>query len=421
MSGKPKIEPGLLVIFQYFSIVAMAYFAVLVAFSALRENVLLFPYTRWSFLNFLLYLVLYVYLSIAWLRERNAGWYLPVALAMATAFPICTNIVDYLESPDRTLPVLIQSSWLSFPVLLVPLVIIAWQYRFRYVVLFAVLTGAVEEVMLLPLLWPPNLQTLSIAGQPLIRAFSFGVAGHIVSHLMDTQRAQRRALILANLELNQSAAALQRLAVSRERNRLARELHDTLAHSLSALSVSLEAMKTELPHTDRGLAAMIDRSLQITRSGLTDTRRALKALRADRLEDLGLPLAVQNMAETAAARAGLRLETDIDPHLPGLQPTVEQEIFRIAQEAVENAIHHAGAGTLQVNLLLRKEEVELTVRDDGSGFDPGRVDAADHLGIQGMRERTEACGGKLEIDSRGKSGTTLSVRIPIQYDPRINL
>jgi signal transduction histidine kinase len=420
MAGKTRIEPGLLVIFQYFSVVAMAYFAVLVAFSALRENVLLFPYTRWSFLNFLLYLVLYAYLSIAWLRERDAGWYLPVALAMATVFPICTNMLNYFESPDRTLPVLIQSSWLSFPVLLVPLLIIAWQYRFRYVVLFILLAGAVEEAMLLPLLWPPNLQTLSIAGQPLIRAFSFGVAGHIVSHLMDAQRAQRRALIHANLELSRNSGALQRLAVSRERNRLARELHDTLAHSLTALSVNLEAMKTELP-SGAGLAAMLDRSLQITRNGLTDTRRALKALRADELEDLGLPLAVLNMAETAAARAGLRLETDIDPRLPSLAPAVEQDLFRISQEAVENAIHHAGAGVLRVELRLAKEEVELVIRDDGSGFDPSRIEAADHLGILGMRERAETGGGTLEIESRAESGTTLRVKVPLRHDPRINL
>ena len=146
---------------------------------------------------------------------------------MAAGFPVLGNVMSYLESPDQTLPVLIQSSWLSFPVLLVPLIFIAWQYRFRYVMLFSVLAALVEEILLLPLLWPPDPEQLLILGQPLIRAFSFGIVGQIVCHLMDTQRAQRRRLIQANRELSRSADTMQRLAVSHERNRLARELHDT--------------------------------------------------------------------------------------------------------------------------------------------------------------------------------------------------
>jgi signal transduction histidine kinase len=415
MPEKTRIEPGLLVIFQYFSVVAMAYFAVLVAVAALRENPFQFPFIRWSFLNFLLYLVLYLYFSSPRLRERNASWYLPAALGMAAAFPVLANTVIYLEAPERTLPFLIQSSWMSFPVLLVPLVFIAWQYRFRYVILFIVLAALLEECLLLPLLWPVSLENITIAGQPLIRAFSFGVVGHIVVHLMDTQRAQQRALLQANLELYRNGDALQRLAVSRERNRLARELHDTLAHSLTALSVSLEAMKTELPSAGSGLADMLGRSLKIAREGLTDTRRALKALRADVLEDLGLPLAVRQMAETAAARAGVILEADLNERLPGISPALEQEMYRVAQEAVENAVHHAGARTLRVELHRRGKELELIVRDDGAGFDPDQVESSDHLGIRGMRERAEAAGGTLEIDSREDAGTTVKVRVPMGY------
>ncbi|MGB7538497.1 MAG: sensor histidine kinase [Anaerolineales bacterium] len=413
MAQKTKIEPGLLVIFRYFLIIAMAYFAILVALSAMQVDVLRDSYVRYSFLNFLLYLFLYVYLSVSWLRERNPNWYLPLALAMAAAFPVLANVMSYGGTPDRTLPVLIQSSWLSFPVLLVPLVLIAWQYRFRYVMLYTVLAALVEEILLLPLLWPPNPEQLTIAGQPLIRAFSFGIVGQIVSHLMDTQRAQRRRLIQANLELSRNADTLQRLAVSHERNRLARELHDTLAHSLTALSVSLEAMKTELPLPGGELAETLDRSLRIAREGLTDTRRALKSLRADALDDLGLPLALRNLAETAAERAGVGLALDIDGVIPALSPAAEHAVYRIAQEAVENAVHHAGAGTLSVTLRARADGLELSVRDDGSGFDPQRVDEQDHLGILGMRERAEACGGTLDIISRKDEGTTLELRIPV--------
>ena len=411
----------MLVIFRYFLIIAMAYFAILVALSAIQTDVLRDSYVRYSFLNFLLYLCIYIYLSIPWLRERNARGYLPLALAMAAAFPVLANVMSYLGAPDRTLPVLIQSSWLSFPVLLVPLVLIAWQYRFRYVMLFTILAALVEEILLLPLLWPPNPEQLTIAGQPLVRAFSFGIVGQIVCHLMDTQRAQRRRLMEANLELSRNSDMLQRLAVSHERNRLARELHDTLAHSLTALSVSLEAMKTELPAPGGALGMSLDRSLQIAREGLSGTRRALKSLRADALEDLGLPLAVRNLAEAAAERAGLRLELILDKNIPALPPSVEHSVYRIAQEAVENAVHHAGLGVLRVEMGASGGELKLSVCDDGSGFDPDSVDRQDHLGILGMRERAEACGGGLEIISRKDEGTALHLRIPIKNDTRANL
>jgi signal transduction histidine kinase len=421
MSEKTRIEPGLLVIFRYFLVVAIVYFALLVAVSSLQVDVLRDSYVRWAFLNFLLYLVVYIYLSVPQLRERNGRWYLPLALAMAAAFPVLANVMTYLEAPEQTLPVLIHSSWLSFPVLLVPLVFIAWQYRFRYVMWFTLSAALVEEVLLLPLIWPPNPQQLTILGQPLIRAFSFGIVGHVVCHLMDTQRTQRRKLMQANLELIHGADATQRLAVSHERNRLARELHDTLAHSLTALSVSLEAMKTELPEPGGELGAMLNRSLEITRDGLNDTRRAMKALRADALEDLGLPLAVRHMAETASQRAGVGLESEIEETIPSFPPSVEHGVFRIAQEAVENAVHHAGSKKLRVTLAIRDGALELAVRDDGSGFDPASVNEQNHLGIRGMRERAEACGGTLSIESRKEEGTTLLLSVPIGYGPRSNL
>ncbi|MBN1439538.1 MAG: sensor histidine kinase [Anaerolineales bacterium] len=421
MARKTRIEPGLLIIFRYFLIIAIAYFAILVTLSSIQTNILQIPYLRWSFLNFLLYLILYAYLSIPWLRERNPDWYLPLALAMAAGFPVLANVMSYLETSDRTLSVLIQGSWLSFPVLLVPLVILAWQYPFRYVLLFTVLAAAAEEILLIPLLWPPRPEQLTVVGQPLIRAFSFGIVGHIVCHLMETQRAQRRRLMRANLELIRNADAQQRLAVSHERNRLARELHDTLAHSLTALSVSLEAMKTELASGGGECPAMLERALRIARDGLTDTRRALKSLRADALDDLGLPLAVRNLAEAAAERSGLRLDCQIEESLPALPEAAEHALYRIAQESLDNAVHHAGAGSLRVELAARGGAVEFAVRDDGSGFDPERIDEQDHYGIRGMRERAQACGGALEIESRKDEGTALRVRIPVGHDPRSDL
>lgn len=413
MVGNRRIEPGLVVIFRYFSAIAMLYFAIIVAITTSQEGTIFVPYLRWSLINLLLYLVVFIYLSWPRLRERSAPAYLPLALTMATVLPFLTNILDYLSPTERTLMSLILRSWLMFPILLVPLVILAWQYRLRYVILFAALTALFEEVMLLPIVGSLNFESLSILGQPLIRAFCFGLTGQIVCHLMDAQRAQRRALIHANQELSRQASMLEQLTVSRERNRLAREMHDTLAHTLSALSVNLEAMKTTVPSSLVDLQQMLDQSLQITRQGLTDTRRALKALRSNALEELGLSLAIRNLAETIASKNGLALTLKVDEYIPELSPAREQNIYRIAQEALENAARHAGAGKLTVELQLQGKSLLLLVQDDGAGFDPQKAQAGDHLGLMGMQERADSIQGELEIESRVEAGTALRLRLTV--------
>src|SRR5439155_24600069 len=120
------------------------------------------------------------------------------------------------------------------------------------------------------------------------------------------------------------AGTLESLAVSRERNRMARELHDTLAHTLSGLSVQLETVEAYWDVEPRTAHAMLDRALEATRDGLQETRRALKALRASPLDDLGLSLAIQRMAESAVARADIHLDLAIPKQVPPLSPDVEQ-------------------------------------------------------------------------------------------------
>ncbi len=416
-----RIEAGLLVIFRYFAAVAMAYFAVIVTYTATQEGTLWVPYLRWSLQNMVIYLALFLFLSSAWLRRTLKPFYLPLALVIATLGPILSNLFEYFALSERSLPLLIMRSWLLFPVLLVPLVLIAWQYRFRYVLLYTMAVAIMDEMLLLPLVNGLLLQSLSILGQPLIRAFSYGIVGHIVNHLIETQRAQQRALLRANLELSQHAQTLEKLAISRERNRLARELHDTLAHTLSALSVNLEAMKTALDPSLTVPHAMLDRSLQIVRQGLGETRRVLNDLRATALEDLGLKLALQNLAETTAARAGLHLTIHLCNGLDHLSPSIEQNLYRICQEALENVARHAAAENLWVTLECRNKKLILTIQDDGVGFDPTEDIHADRFGLRGMQERAALMGASLDVSSQPERGTMLKLVIPLNDDQRIDL
>ncbi|MDO9301725.1 MAG: hypothetical protein Q7T89_10090, partial [Anaerolineales bacterium] len=143
---------------------------------------------------------------------------------------------------------------------------------------------------------------------------------------------------------------------------------------------------------------LIDKSLESTRIGVDETRRALKALRSNALEDMGLRLAIQRVAESAAARFHLNLTLDLKNPMPSLSPDVEQSIYRIAQEAIENIANHSRAKNFSVHLE-SNGHTTLSIQDDGIGFDLRAKQATGHFGVVGMHERAELAGGKLTIES----------------------
>jgi signal transduction histidine kinase len=206
------------------------------------------------------------------------------------------------------------------------------------------------------------------------------------------------------------AAALEELTISRERNRLARELHDTLAHTLSGLVVQLEAIATIWGSMPLKASAMLEQALDTTRAGLSETRRALQDLLATPLEDLGLTLAIRSLAENVAARGGLRLQLDVPGHIDDLSPEVKQVYYRVAQEALENVVQHASASQVSVSLRHSSGQLILEVSDDGVGFAEESIISCDQLGIKGMQERADLIGGTLEVESQVRQGTTIRLR-----------
>lgn len=228
---------------------------------------------------------------------------------------------------------------------------------------------------------------------------------------MNAQREQRQALADANSQLADYAATVEQLTLSRERNRLARELHDTLAHTLSGVSVQLEAVDSAWESAPDKARELLHKSLAQTRSGLTETRRALQALRASPLEDLGLTLAIRNLATTTAKRAGFTVELDIAESIDQLSMDVEQGVYRIVQEALENTISHANANTVRISLFEQEQDIVLEITDDGRGFDVNATSSNGHYGLQGMRERATMMNGELIVQSQPKEGTELRLTI----------
>lgn len=335
----------------------------------------------------------------------------PLMIAWISALPILTNhLLVPILGPGPLSNVEGQTLRL-LPVLFIALILTAWAYRWPEVVVFSLATAALDIFILLMLgqdLRRPINPTYFVV---VVRTVSFLVVGNFISRLITRLRQQQESLWAANARLTHYASTLEQLTITRERNRLARELHDTLAHTLSGLSVNLETVKAYWDVDEGTARALLDKSLAVTRAGIEETRRALKSLRASPLEDLGLQLALERLMESAAARGGLRTSIHLPAELPPLSPVVEQSLFRVAQEAVENALHHANAQSLCMRLEQAGERLRLTVQDDGLGFNPQGADqgATGHYGLVGMRERAQLVGGELKIDSRPGGGTRVEL------------
>lgn len=403
---RAPLEPGLLQVFR----LAVGVRLILLAVSFFLQRVQAQPrLARYPLLGIVESILLLIYLSWPSLRDRLRRAYLPVALVVASVGPILEHALTIgfrLRGgvPARTAA---TDAWQLILVLFVPLILTSWQYDFKAVLVMCIGTAALDLVVAVPLYLIARSPLGGLATLVLLRTLLFVPVGYLVVRLMRAQRARHQALTRAHAQLARYAATLEQLAVSRERNRLARELHDTLAHGLSAVAVQLEAASALWDSDPATARQMVERSLETTRAGLGEARRAIQALRASPLEDLGLALAVRNLAESVAARAGLSLDVQIADHLGGLAAEVEQCVYRIAAEALSNVARHADAHHLRVRLDRDGGRLTLVVADDGRGFDPGAGVPEGHFGLAGMRERAEMIGGDLTLVSQAGQGTTV--------------
>ncbi|MEZ4622702.1 MAG: histidine kinase [Caldilineaceae bacterium] len=293
-------------------------------------------------------------------------YYLPLGLAGATILPLVDRLVFiriWIEQNQQpvTEQMLSGAGWRVLALLLIPLVFTAWQYDFPRVLVFCGVVFVIDSALLFGFFGFHSTLRVQIIGMVLGQTIIFMGVGYIISRMMDAQRRQRRDLGEANQQLSHYAATIEQLATSRERNRLARELHDTLAHSLSGLAVQLDAVDTAWESAPGEARTLLIKAMAQTRSGLTETRRALQSLRASPLEDLGLRLALVTLAENQARRAGWRLTLDLAEDLEGLPPDLEQILYRVAGEALNNGVKHAAATA--VTLSLRWIDHDLQIAD----------------------------------------------------------
>ncbi|MBI3974162.1 MAG: GAF domain-containing sensor histidine kinase [Chloroflexi bacterium] len=202
-----------------------------------------------------------------------------------------------------------------------------------------------------------------------------------------------------------------RLARAEERSRLAREIHDTLAQGLTAIGLDIEGAMRHLESSPERARERLERALATTRESLEETRRSVLDLRAAPLDSRPLADALVALGRSFTSETGVRVHVQVTGEM-ALPLRVEAELFRIAQEAVANVRKHARATQVEITLRTTPQDVRLSIRDNGAGFEPMRRFEGRH-GIVGMRERVKLLDGQLRIESRPGRGTRVAVRVPL--------
>jgi len=218
------------------------------------------------------------------------------------------------------------------------------------------------------------------------------------------------------LQREQLRALAERLQWVREddRKRVARDLHDQIGQILTAIKMDMTWMTRHLPESEDAVLARLKESIQLINDGVKAVRTICSGLRPGVLDDLGLAAAIEWQASEFASRNGILCQVSVPPvdlHLDGDRATAT---FRIFQECMTNVIRHAQAKSVRVALVQEEENILLVVEDDGIGFsESGLSNTLGSLGLLGMKERAQFCGGDVQISSSPGKGTTVTVRVPV--------
>ncbi|MBM4459579.1 MAG: sensor histidine kinase [Chloroflexi bacterium] len=263
-------------------------------------------------------------------------------------------------------------------------------------------------------------------GEGLVALVLYGVLyafmGAFAGALARADAARRHSQTLlaelqeAHRQLQEYALRAEELAVVEERNRLAREMHDTLGHHLTVASVQLEGAQRLCPTDPEQAATMVGTVRDQVREALGELRSTVAALRSPIETDLDLRSALRRLIDNFERAAGLMVHRILPEGMPPLPDAYRLTLLRAAQEALTNIEKHAQANQVWLVLTIGNEAVALLVGDDGKGV--SRTAGRAGFGLQGLRERAAQLGGELHIEPRAGGGTQLSLRLPLPRSDR---
>lgn len=226
-----------------------------------------------------------------------------------------------------------------------------------------------------------------------------------------TMMAQRR---LREQEQQRAMAEAEFAAILSERNRVAREIHDTLAQGLAATSVQLRLARKLAAINGEESARHLDTAQTLVRGSLEEARNTIWNMRSQVLETGDLPTALKNILKQMADGTELKSEFETTGRVRRLPPVIENNLLRLGQEAITNATKHAQAKTIRVALHFGEKQFQLSVEDDGAGFDAAHPPASEGgFGLVGMRERAKELKGELNIRSHAGAGTKVQLSVPL--------
>jgi PAS domain S-box-containing protein len=234
----------------------------------------------------------------------------------------------------------------------------------------------------------------------------------INSDITERKRGEE-SLVLQREQLRALAERLQSVR-EEDRKKVARDLHDQIGQILTSIKMDLTWVTRRLPKLEIEVLARLTESIQLINDGVKAVRTICSGLRPGVLDDLGLAAAIEWQASEFTSRNGVLCEVSVPPvdlHLDGDRATAT---FRIFQECLTNVIRHAQAKSVRVALCQEDGDILLVVEDDGIGFNPsGLSNSLGSLGLLGMKERAQFCGGDVQISSSSGNGTTVTIRVPL--------
>ncbi|MEA5507819.1 sensor histidine kinase [Halotia wernerae UHCC 0503] len=244
-------------------------------------------------------------------------------------------------------------------------------------------------------------------------ALLFGLSLVFVLLLMNavlSERQSREELAIAHEKLRQYALRIENQATLEERNRIAREIHDSLGHSLTALNLQLEtALKLSQSNPSKSYSFLM-RAKELGSKALQDVRQSVSTMRSNPLQEQSLTEAIRLLAEDFQRSNGIFITCQISVAYP-LSAEVNTAIYRIIQESLTNISKYAEATEIKLDMMMTKGSLYLMIQDNGKGFDVQQNTTG--FGLQSMRDRTLALGGKFNINSTPGSGCQIIVDIPL--------
>jgi signal transduction histidine kinase len=221
------------------------------------------------------------------------------------------------------------------------------------------------------------------------------------------------SIIAAAMHNPRLFARSEELGITRERNRIAREMHDTLGSEMASLLRKVELAEVSLDQNPQRARAELKEVGSGLQNAISELRRVLAALRPLELEKDGLLASTRRLVRDFENQTSVPVTFHVEGSLPPLNPRVEMTLFRVLQECATNIHKHAQASAVSVTLQADGKQLSLTVEDNGQGFDTSNLEASGGMGLKNIRNRVETAGGTLDVASAPEKGTRVTATLPI--------